>query len=242
MEFSAAGREEILAAIDKANPSQPVRIATLNPEFALEAQNNPEFKIAVAAMTHCVIDGYGLLAALKLWRFLKRKPDFRGLVQYKGADLAADLFSKYAFGEKNFFLLGGYPGQAAAAAHTIRQRYPSIHISAHDGGFIDKTSPQVDQSIIDEILLFKTDILLVGFGAPKQELWIRQASGQPVPVIIGVGGTFGFYSNKKRAPGLLRALHLEWLFRAFTEKGHWRRAFRAVFVFGGKSLLWIIKN
>ena len=52
-----------------------------------------------------------------------------------------------------------------------------------------------------------------------QELWIaRNADKLQVPVLIGVGALFDFYSgNMPRAPLLLRKLGLEWVFRFLME-------------------------
>ncbi len=61
-----------------------------------------------------------------------------------------------------------------------------------------------------------------------------------VPVMIGVGGTLGFYTHKKRAPQLLQALRLEWLWRALTEKGHAGRAFQAAVVFPCRAVWWAL--
>ncbi|HSI21339.1 MAG TPA: WecB/TagA/CpsF family glycosyltransferase, partial [Verrucomicrobiae bacterium] len=76
----------------------------------------------------------------------------------------------------------------------------------------------------------------------KQELWIDAARDLPISTMVGIGGTFGFYTTKKRAPKLFRALHLEWLFRALTEPGHAKRAWRAVVVFSCVALMSLTKR
>jgi N-acetylglucosaminyldiphosphoundecaprenol N-acetyl-beta-D-mannosaminyltransferase len=228
-------RREALEAIGAATVDIPVSIATLNPEFMLEAQKNHAFRSALTRMTHCIVDGAGLFMMLKLWG--KATP----LERYAGSALVSDLFEKYADGSKQFFLLGGPPRLADTAARAIRERYPEISIAGStDGGHIDAQAPKIDEGLMHEIISAKTDILLVGFGAPKQELWITQAHS--VPIMIGVGGTFGFYANKKRAPKWIRALYMEWLYRGLTEKGHWRRVLRAVVVFPLQAAIWITKN
>jgi len=67
-----------------------------------------------------------------------------------------------------------------------------------------------------------TDILFVAFGAPKQEFWINENLQKiPVKIAIGVGGAFDYLSGKiPRAPGFIRNIGLEWLFRLVVQP--WR--------------------
>ncbi|MBU6389181.1 WecB/TagA/CpsF family glycosyltransferase [Patescibacteria group bacterium] len=229
---------EVMAAIDAATPARPVRIATINPEFMVEAQRNRAFAASLTGMSHCLIDGFGLYATLQLWQSLSRT--VFPLEHRPGADLVADLFRKYQTGEKRFFLLGGPLKLVEAAQKNILKTYPGCHIvGIADGGVIDPKRIVVDPNLIEQINASQPDILLVGFGAPKQELWIEQARHVlPVPVMVGVGGTLGFYGSKKRAGRVVRRLKFEWLHRGITETGHWKRIWRATAVYLTLFSLW----
>jgi N-acetylglucosaminyldiphosphoundecaprenol N-acetyl-beta-D-mannosaminyltransferase len=65
------------------------------------------------------------------------------------------------------------------------------------------------------------DIIWVGLGAPKQEIFVRNIlSYLDRGLLISVGAAFNFYSgirSLKRPPLLFRRLKLEWLYRAFQE-------------------------
>ena len=69
------------------------------------------------------------------------------------------------------------------------------------------------------------DVLLVAYGAPKQERWLdRNLAALEIPVGIGVGGVFNYLSGATpRAPRLAAPLHLEWLHRLVTQPWRWRR-------------------
>jgi N-acetylglucosaminyldiphosphoundecaprenol N-acetyl-beta-D-mannosaminyltransferase len=69
------------------------------------------------------------------------------------------------------------------------------------------------------------DILFVAFGHPKQEEWIYEnLEHLPVKVAMGVGGAFDYISGRVvRAPFMIRAIGLEWLFRLIREPWRWRR-------------------
>lgn len=234
-----SNKKEILTAIGLASSATPVTIGTINPEFILEAKKNLAFREALQKMSHCIVDGTGLFFFLKSWNFLHGAN--LELERYPGATLVEDLFIKYADGEKSFFFLGGPTGLAENAGQEIKKRYPHINIiGVHNGGTLDPEKPILPEEVIDLLQKTQPDILLVGFGAPKQELWItQQGHTLNIPVLIGIGGTLGFYTTKKRAPLFMRTLGLEWLYRSLTERGHFRRAWRATVVFSFYALPWL---
>jgi N-acetylglucosaminyldiphosphoundecaprenol N-acetyl-beta-D-mannosaminyltransferase len=235
--FKYTTKAEVLEAIDAATSENQVRIATPNPEHLLEAEKNSLFRQVYERMTHCIIDGSGIFI---LGHLVKHPEPWEN---YHGSDLAHDLFEKYQNGEKRFFLIGGAnPDTAPSAAITLRKKYPHLNIvDALGGGKIDLKNLTLDPELKRQILEMKPDIMFVGFGAPRQEIWMDAFQKElHVPVMIGLGGTFHFYVDRKRAPSWVRTFHFEWLYRMCTEKGHWKRIWRAVIVFTFKSLWWMI--
>jgi len=88
--------------------------------------------------------------------------------------------------------------------------------------------------IIQAVNTSGAKLLLVAYGAPKQDLWIaKHLSKMPtVRVAIGVGGTFDFLSGTiKRAPRWLRSLGLEWLWRLILQPWRIKRIWTAVVIF-----------
>ncbi|MCA1667833.1 MAG: WecB/TagA/CpsF family glycosyltransferase [Thermomicrobia bacterium] len=86
--------------------------------------------------------------------------------------------------------------------------------------------PEQDDALCQRIEAAKpVDVLLVAYGAPRQDEWI--ARNQPrlrIPVAIGVGGTLDVIAgHSRRPPRLVRRLNLIWLFRLLTEPWRWRR-------------------
>ena len=69
-------------------------------------------------------------------------------------------------------------------------------------------------------------VLLVGFGAPRQERWIA-AHGDAcgATLTLGVGGLFDYYSGRiPRAPQWLREIGGEWIYRLIQEPRRlWKR-------------------
>ena len=102
-------------------------------------------------------------------------------------------------------------------------RYPGLRIvGARDGYF----GPEEEEGVVEAINRSGARILLVAFGAPRQELWLQRWRDRLEPgVCMGVGGLFDFYSGRiPRAPAWMRELGLEWVFRLMQEPGRmWRR-------------------
>ncbi|MDQ3719330.1 MAG: WecB/TagA/CpsF family glycosyltransferase, partial [Actinomycetota bacterium] len=69
-------------------------------------------------------------------------------------------------------------------------------------------------------------ILFVGMSSPKKEYWLsRYGRDIGVPFVMGVGGSIDVIAGvTRRAPRVLQALGLEWLYRLLQEPGRlWRR-------------------
>jgi N-acetylglucosaminyldiphosphoundecaprenol N-acetyl-beta-D-mannosaminyltransferase len=75
------------------------------------------------------------------------------------------------------------------------------------------------ENLLRRIAAAKPQIVLVGFGNPKQEIWIhRHKDRLPPAVFIGIGGSLDMIAGKlRRAPRWVQKLHLEWMFRMSQE-------------------------
>lgn len=142
-----------------------------------------------------------------------------------GTDLLPLLADQAVKNGVTIFLLGGSPGAAAGSAATIAAQGLPHAIAGTHHGFFEKGSVEED-AVIDRINASGAAILLVGMGVPLQDCWIeRNAHRIKVPVQVGVGGLFDFFSGRvSRAPVVLRTLGLEWTWRLAEEPGRmWRR-------------------
>lgn len=80
--------------------------------------------------------------------------------------------------------------------------------------------------VIDQINNSNTDLLFVGIGSGRQEVWINENFEKlKCKMIFSCGGWFQLLSgNKYRAPKFLRNIHCEWLYKLITEFPRvWRR-------------------
>lgn len=190
-------------------------VATVNPEFVMRARADVRFGQALESAALCVADGIGVVWAMRR----------QGCPQYErvsGIDLVARLAAECAGRGWRPFLLGSRPGVAEEAARRLEADNPGLEVAGTHAG---SPRPEDDDEAVCRIAAARPDILLVAYGAPHQELWIaRNQPRLPVPVAIGVGGTFDFLSGRvRRAPSWMRRAHLEWLWRLALQPARVRR-------------------
>jgi N-acetylglucosaminyldiphosphoundecaprenol N-acetyl-beta-D-mannosaminyltransferase len=121
------------------------------------------------------------------------------------------------------FLLGGRPGVAERVRRWMERTGPGLVVCGVRHGYV---SPEAREELQREIRQARPDLLLVGMGAPHQDVWISEnIEALQVPVAMAVGGLFDFYSGSvPRAPGWIRALGIEWTFRLLMEPRRlWKR-------------------
>ena len=202
---------------------QPHQICTVNPEFVMAAQHHTAFRRVLLAASMRTPDGFGLVLEAR-----RRGTPFRARVT--GVGLTERIAAEAVRRGWKLFLLGAAPGVAEQAAVALSARNPGLQIVGCYAG-----SPRVEDEAVVRSLIASAqpDILLVAYGHPAQELWI--ARNQPwlrVPVAMGVGGTFDYVAGiVPRAPAVMRAAGLEWLYRLIRQPQRWRRILTAVPLF-----------
>jgi N-acetylglucosaminyldiphosphoundecaprenol N-acetyl-beta-D-mannosaminyltransferase len=91
-------------------------------------------------------------------------------------------------------------------------------------GFETISFPTEDEnkSLFSKITELKPQIIFAAFGSPEQELWFWHNRARFNGILcMGVGGSVDFLTGKvPRAPGLIRSLGLEWLYRLMRQP--WR--------------------
>ncbi len=189
-------------------------VATVNPEFVMRAQNDPEFARVLASAHLCLADGWGVV-----WAARRQGCPLPGPVA--GVDLVGPIAALCARRGFRLFLLGAMPGVADELASQLRAAHPRLAVTAHAGG----PEESHDLETLELIQERGADVLLVAYGAPAQELWIdRLRNRLPVGVAMGVGGAFDYLTGRvARAPAWMRRAGLEWLHRLARQPWRVRR-------------------
>ena len=135
-----------------------------------------------------------------------------------GSDVFEELCRRSRSAGHRHFFYGSSSQTLAALERFVERDYPGIEIC---GSLSPPFSPRVElrPDELAAINAARPDIVWVGLGAPKQELWMRLARPHlEAPLLLGVGAVFDFASGRKRrAPDLLQQLGLEWAYRLAHE-------------------------
>jgi N-acetylglucosaminyldiphosphoundecaprenol N-acetyl-beta-D-mannosaminyltransferase len=108
----------------------------------------------------------------------------------------------------------------------LKEEYSGLIINGSLSPPFRQLTEEEDNKIVEKINQSNSDIVWVGLGSPKQDLWMYEHRGRiNAPVMIGVGAAFDFLAGTKpQAPIWVRNSGFEWLFRLVTEpKRLWRR-------------------
>jgi N-acetylglucosaminyldiphosphoundecaprenol N-acetyl-beta-D-mannosaminyltransferase len=192
----------------------PHLVATVNPEFVMRANDDNDFARVLDSADLCLPDGTGVV-----WAARRQGCRIDGPVA--GSDLVPLLAAMCARRGFPLFLLGAAPGVADELASRLRSEHPDLQVAAHSGN----PDPSEDAETLRLIHEHHTQVLLVAYGHPKQELWIDRLKNRlGVAMAMGVGGTFDYLTGRvPRAPEWMRKAGLEWAYRLWKQPWRARR-------------------
>tara|TARA_R110002049_G_scaffold2365_2_gene17252 strand:- start:9549 stop:10262 length:714 start_codon:yes stop_codon:yes gene_type:complete len=136
-----------------------------------------------------------------------------------GTDLIPQILNELS-NDGKIFLLGGRENVAEKARDELVKAKLNV-VGFHNGFFHD------DNKILNEIIKSDANILVLGMGVPKQEIWLNDniESLSNIKLAIAGGAILDFISKSiPRAPKWMRDIRLEWLYRLMLEpKRMWQR-------------------
>lgn len=131
-----------------------------------------------------------------------------------GTDFTTRLLQHLA-APRTLYLLGSKPGVVGLAAEALAKLTPQHRVvGMRDGYFTAQEDVAVAKAITDS----RPDIILLGMGQPRQEIWAAQHAAEMGALVMCVGAYLDFVAGVvPRAPPLLRAMRMEWMFRLMHE-------------------------
>lgn len=204
----------VLAAIDDAVASRaPIYICCTPASSLIYARDDAALASALRDAAIVTPDGMGIVHAARL---LGEKIADR----VYGPDLMEFHCKRAATAGTPIFLYGGHDDAALTELQsTLTERFPGLPITgAYSPPHRDLTDQEV-RDVTAQINQSGAEVVWVGIGSPKQELWMQTMRGRlEAPVLVGVGAAFDFLAGRvSQAPGWMQRASLEWLYRVIQD-------------------------
>lgn len=188
--------------------TQPGYTCFLNVHMVYEHHRNQTFKNVLNDATFVVTDGMPVVMSLKLFRNIKQE-------RIAGNDVMFSLIDKAEKQSLKIFLIGSTTDVLDKVSSILTNR--GITHRTYSPPFlpIDDFDFDHQAQLINE---YRPDLVLVGLGCPKQEIWMHRMCTKVQMPMFGVGGAFLLFAGiDKRAPKWMRNLSLEWFYRLLLE-------------------------
>jgi len=211
-------------------------VFTVNPDHLYHLQHNADFLRAYRSADVITVDSHYVRLAMRL---LGRPVDNR----LPGSDIVPAFCRRQASDPATrIFLLGARPGVAQTARDAMNAKAcRELVVGAHGPSMNFVDDPAEIDAVIEMIKAAHANVLLVGLGAPKQEVWIATHRHRlpGVRTWLGVGATIDYEAGAvQRAPVLLRRLGLEWAYRVCTEP----RRYLMRYVRSSRFIWWMLMD
>jgi N-acetylglucosaminyldiphosphoundecaprenol N-acetyl-beta-D-mannosaminyltransferase len=193
-------------------------VYTPNVDHVVKAESNEAFRRAYQHASLSLADGMPLVWVGRLLGC--RLPE-----RVAGSDLLMPLMELAARRRWRVYLLGGGQDAAKTAATRLVDELGVCVVGWDDCRIASDGSDSTGESAA-RARAATPDVILVGLGPPKQELWIHRYRDEVRPAVaLGIGAGIDFLAGRfKRAPRWLANAGLEWAFRMWQEPRRlWRR-------------------
>lgn len=151
--------------------------------------------------------------------WLGRRRGYKNIERICGPDTTIAI-CKYgvARGWRHFFL-GATDETLDRLVGNLTRMVPGLELAGTHSPPFRQLSEDETEAMLDTIRDSRCDILWVGLGCPKQEIWMEQHSKKLSGILsLGVGAAFDMHAGDvRRAPMWMAATGLEWLWRIAQE-------------------------
>ena len=177
------------------------------------AVDNSRYKEALNSSSFTFPDGAPIARRL-------RKKGAVNARRIAGPDFMEELLGATADGKVKHFFYGSSESTLAKLEANIRKKYPKINIVGKYSPPFRGLTADEDREVIQTINSSEADIVWIGLGAPKQEMFMFSHKGKIHGLMVGVGAGFDYQAGTvKRAPLWMQKSYLEWLHRLVTDPG-----------------------
>lgn len=216
--------DEAVKYIEKCIQDRKIgHVITPNVDQIIRIEKDNYFKEICDNAELLLVDGHPLMWIAKYYK----KP-FKEKIC--GSDLVPKLCEVAAKKGYSVFFLGAAPGVAEKAAENLIKEYPELNVAGTYSPPLGFENDKDEIKKINDILLkSKADMLFVGMGVPKQDIFIYEnKDNYKIPMSFSIGGAIDFIAGKqKRAPKWISNIGMEWFYRLVNDP---RRMFKRYIV------------
>ncbi len=188
-------------------------VITANLDFLRRYVREPEMRSLYAKADIAVADGMPLVWAAGIQG--DPLPE-----RVAGSALIWGLSERASLEGRTLYLLGGDEGSGPRAKEVLEAKFEGLNVVGTSCPWISKppTDEEIDE-IVASLEAVNPDVILVGFGSPKQEMVIERIRDRfPHALMMGVGISFSFVAGiVQRAPVWVQVTGTEWLHRIMQE-------------------------
>ena len=209
----------VSAVIDAAKQGRAMTVAAAAVHAIMVAVQDAQFRYRLNRFDFVTPDGQPVRWALR-WLHGLRLPS-----RVYGPTLTLHLCRAAEDQGVRVCFYGSRPETLAALRDNLQRDFPRLQIVATEPSVFRRLTEEEQCALYARITASQAQLVFVGLGCPRQEIWAYEARDRLNMPIVAVGAAFDFISGSKpQAPEWMQNRGLEWLFRLTHEPGRlWRR-------------------
>lgn len=216
--ISMTSYEEVMGLLDQAPPDRAMTIAICTVHSVMSARKDPNLRKALNSADIATCDGVPLVWAIRMTARPEQQRVYGPALMRRTLVAGLPGHRHYLFGstQETIDLLQTQAADFAPDAKIVGSESPPFRTP----------TPEEEEAMLERIRASGANIVWVGLGMPKQELWMERVGHRlPGVTLVGVGAAFDFLAETKaQAPAWMQRSGLEWLFRLSQEPRRlWRR-------------------
>ncbi|HKV40376.1 MAG TPA: WecB/TagA/CpsF family glycosyltransferase [Blastocatellia bacterium] len=209
--------DETIAAIQELiSQGKPHYMAVVNAAKVVAARRDPRLAAVLKSASIVTADGMSVVWASRLLGTPLA-------ARVTGIDTMERLATLADERGLSVYFLGAADEPVRKTVDYFVRAAPGLSVVGFRNGYFDYSE---SAAVAQQIKESRADILFVGMGSPRQEIWIAENLAETgVRFALGVGGSFDHFSGlSRRAPLWMQHAGLEWVYRLASEPRRlWRR-------------------
>jgi len=188
----------------------------------MEAHRSPEIAAVYDGAAMTIPDGMPLV-------WVGHMQGHASMRRVTGPDLMLEVFRRKEFAGVTHFLYGGVEGVAEELRDKLTAQFPWVRIVGTGMPPFEDLSAAEEREFLARIAELKPDIVWIGLGCPKQELFMaRYLPLLETTLMLGVGAAFDYHTGRIRdCSEWIKLAGLQWLHRLLQDPRRlWRRYLR----------------